>query len=58
MSGPAFGGGQPLGVGRAWTGGAPEAAGPALFLMSPAARALTGTTLHVDGGYHAMGAPL
>ncbi|MFC9087842.1 enoyl-ACP reductase FabI [Nocardiopsis dassonvillei] len=33
-------------------------AGPALFLMSPAARAVTGTTLHVDGGYHAMGAPL
>ncbi|WP_017596039.1 enoyl-ACP reductase FabI [Nocardiopsis potens] len=33
-------------------------AGPALFLMSPAARAITGTTLHVDGGYHAMGAPI
>ncbi|RKS06570.1 enoyl-[acyl-carrier-protein] reductase [NADH] [Nocardiopsis sp. Huas11] len=33
-------------------------AGPALFLMSPAARAITGTVLHVDGGYHAMGAPL
>lgn len=33
-------------------------AGPALFLMSPAARAITGTVMHVDGGYHAMGAPL
>ncbi|GAA1460781.1 enoyl-ACP reductase FabI [Nocardiopsis exhalans] len=33
-------------------------AGPALFLMSPAARAVTGTVMHVDGGYHAMGAPL
>lgn len=33
-------------------------ADPALFLMSPGARGITGTTLHVDGGYHAMGSPL
>jgi len=48
-------GSAPLG----WdTGDATVVAGPALFLMSPAARAITGTTLHVDGGYHAMGAPV
>jgi meromycolic acid enoyl-[acyl-carrier-protein] reductase len=29
-----------------------------LFLLSPASRAITGEILHVDGGYHAMGAPL
>ncbi|CAB4920494.1 unannotated protein [freshwater metagenome] len=28
-----------------------------LFLLSPAARAISGEILHVDGGYHAMGAP-
>ena len=28
------------------------------FLMSDWARAITGEILHVDGGYHAMGAPL
>jgi enoyl-[acyl-carrier-protein] reductase (NADH) len=29
-----------------------------LFLLSDLARAVTGEILHVDGGYHAMGAPL
>ncbi len=29
-----------------------------LFLLSEAARAITGEILHVDGGYHALGAPL
>jgi enoyl-[acyl-carrier protein] reductase I len=28
------------------------------FLLSDAARAITGEVLHVDGGFHAMGAPL
>ncbi|MDA2811727.1 enoyl-ACP reductase FabI [Nocardiopsis sp. RSe5-2] len=40
------------------TSDATVVAGPALFLMSPAARGITGTTLHVDGGHHAMGAPV
>jgi enoyl-[acyl-carrier protein] reductase I len=30
----------------------------ALFLLSEAARGITGEILHVDGGYHALGAPL
>jgi enoyl-[acyl-carrier protein] reductase I len=29
-----------------------------LFLLSDRARAITGEILHVDGGYHALGAPL
>ena len=28
-----------------------------LFLLSPLSRAITGEILHVDGGYHALGAP-
>jgi hypothetical protein len=28
------------------------------FLLSDLARGITGEILHVDGGYHAMGAPL
>ena len=28
------------------------------FLLSEAARGITGEILHVDGGFHAMGAPL
>ena len=34
---------------------ADEVADAALFLCSPMARAVTGETLHVDAGYHAMG---
>ena len=29
-----------------------------LFLLSDLARGVTGEILHVDGGFHAMGAPL
>lgn len=40
----------------------PADAGPVadavVFLLSDAARAVTGTTLHVDGGYNAMAAAL
>ena len=50
-----------------WTRQAPigwdgEDAGPVadaiLFLLSDLSRAVTGEILHVDGGFHAMGAPL
>lgn len=34
---------------------AAEVADAAVFLLSPAARAITGEILHVDGGFHAMG---
>jgi enoyl-[acyl-carrier protein] reductase I len=33
-------------------------AGAILFLLSDLARGVTGEILHVDGGFHAMGAPL
>lgn len=36
---------------------APEVAHAAVFLASPLASGVTGTTLYVDKGYHAMGAP-
>lgn len=42
----------------AWDAGDPSAVADACcFLLSPFARAITGEVLHVDGGYHAMGAP-
>ena len=50
----------------AWEQGAPlgwDPADPApvadacLFLLSPLSRAISGEILHVDGGYHALGAP-
>lgn len=34
---------------------AADVANAALFLCSPLAAAVTGTTLHVDNGYHIMG---
>jgi enoyl-[acyl-carrier protein] reductase I len=39
-------------------GDASPVADACLFLLSDAARAITGEVLHVDGGYHALGAPL
>jgi len=50
----------------AWEQGAPlgwdlddpdPVADACLFLLSPLARAITGEVLHVDGGFHAVGAP-
>jgi enoyl-[acyl-carrier protein] reductase I len=50
-----------------WRGGAPlgwdtrdaaPVADAVCFLLSDHARAITGEILHVDGGFHAMGAPL
>ncbi len=52
---------------NAWEGGSPltwdpddnqPAADAVCFLLSDMARAITGEILHVDGGYHAMSAPL
>jgi enoyl-[acyl-carrier protein] reductase I len=39
-------------------GDAAPVADACLFLLSESARAITGEVLHVDGGYHALGAPL
>ena len=42
-----------------WDTGDPEAVAEAcLWLLSERSRAITGEIVHVDGGYHAMGAPL
>jgi enoyl-[acyl-carrier protein] reductase I len=30
----------------------------AVFLLSPLSRAISGEIVHVDGGFHALGAPL
>jgi enoyl-[acyl-carrier protein] reductase I len=47
--------GAPLG----WDPDDPSAVADAcLFLLSPLSRAITGEIVHVDGGYHALGAPL
>jgi len=35
-----------------------EVGATAAFLASPAARAITGTTIHVDGGYHIVGSDI
>ena len=52
---------------QAWDAGAPLAWDPSdatpvadacLFLLSGLARGVTGEIVHVDGGYHALGAPL
>jgi enoyl-[acyl-carrier protein] reductase I len=46
--------GAPLG----WDPGDPAPVADAcLFLLSPLSRAISGEILHVDGGYHALGAP-
>jgi meromycolic acid enoyl-[acyl-carrier-protein] reductase len=51
---------------EAWERGAPlgwdladpgPVADACLFLLSPLSRAITGEILHVDGGFHALGAP-
>jgi enoyl-[acyl-carrier protein] reductase I len=51
---------------QAWEDGAPlgwdlddpdPVADACLFLLSPLARAISGEILHVDGGFHALGAP-
>ncbi len=39
-------------------GDATPVADTVCFLLSDAARAITGEVLHVDGGFHAMAAPL
>ncbi|MFN2568854.1 MAG: enoyl-ACP reductase FabI [Candidatus Dormibacteria bacterium] len=39
------------------TGDATPVADAAVFLLSDLARGITGEVLHVDGGYHALGAP-
>jgi enoyl ACP reductase len=42
-----------------WDSGDPgPVADAALFLLSDLSRRITGEIIHVDGGYHAMGAPL
>jgi enoyl-[acyl-carrier protein] reductase I len=42
-----------------WDGTDPAPVADAvLFLLSDLSRAITGEILHVDGGFHAMGAPL
>jgi enoyl-[acyl-carrier protein] reductase I len=47
--------GAPLG----WDTGDPAPVADAcLFLLSELSRGITGEVLHVDGGYHAMGAPI
>ena len=47
--------GAPLG----WDTGDPSPVADAcVFLLSGLSRAITGEILHVDGGYHAMGAPI
>jgi enoyl ACP reductase len=40
------------------TGDPAPVADAVLFLLSDRARGITGEILHVDGGFHAMGAPL
>jgi enoyl-[acyl-carrier protein] reductase I len=40
------------------TGDPAPVADAVLFLLSDLARGITGEVLHVDGGFHAMGAPL
>ena len=54
--------GQPDAVGGVIGARAGDDAGPVadacLFLLSGLARGVTGEIVHVDGGYHALGAPL